>query len=131
MSIALYQTLFSLITRVEGHESNNMHKIPDHDFLRNSESVSLLFRASSSMVSMPLSFRAFYTTLVILKYKRLKRSLTFKQYLYLENSSSQSFDDVLPRRYSVLSVIILTLSREDMHTLAIPLEKTGVISPGG
>lgn len=33
----------------------------NHDFLRNSESVSLLlFRASSSIESMPLSLRTFY-----------------------------------------------------------------------
>lgn len=36
-----------------------------HDFLRNSESVSLpLFRASSSIVSMPLSLRAFYQAVI-------------------------------------------------------------------
>jgi hypothetical protein len=40
-----------------------VQRVPSQDFLRNSASVSLLlFRASSSMLSMPFSFSAFYTT---------------------------------------------------------------------
>lgn len=81
-----------------------------HDFLRNSASVSLplVLRASSSIASMPLSLRTFYRSRIILVTCQIepssmqKAALTVRQVLYLSNNASQSFDVVLPRRYSVL-----------------------------
>lgn len=84
-----------------------------HDFLRNSASVSLplVLRASSNMASMPRSLRTFCKSNQFISHMSLKKKptrskqstqLTVRQVLYLSNSASQSFDVVLPRRYSVL-----------------------------